>query len=133
MAIPSIHIEQPNPSTSTALREQSPLRQRGLNRGASLGDSHSRRSSNLSDTSLRSSAKNLFTPTAHPNDGGSHGEVSHWHSAPLAVAVLPALAGLVFHNGGIVITDLTLLALAAFALNWALRIPWYVHPPLIRT
>ena len=84
----------------------------------------SRRGSNISDSSLRSSAKNLFTSTVQPESTLPHGEVSHWHSAPLAVAVVPALAGLIFRNGSVVITDLTLLGLAAFALNWALRIPW---------
>ena len=128
--LPAIHVEQPMSSATPALRDASPIRQRLQARGALLGDTvhfpNSRRSSNISDSSQRSSARNLFTPSSLPRESKSNGEVTHWHSVPLVVAVVPALAGLIFHNGGTIITDLTLLALAAYALNWALRIPWWV-------
>ena len=55
-------------------------------------------------------------------------EPSHWHSVPLALALLPAAAGLFFEKGSIVITDITLLGLAAIFLNWSLRLPWYAFP-----
>ena len=58
-------------------------------------------------------------------------EPSHWHSAPLALALFPALGGLFFHNGSVVVTDLTLLILAAVFLNWAVRLPWSAPCPLI--
>ena len=51
-------------------------------------------------------------------------EPSHWHSVPLALALLPALGGLFFEKGSTVITDITLLTLAAVFLNWSLRLPW---------
>jgi len=51
-------------------------------------------------------------------------ESSHWDSAPLAFALLPALGGLFFTNGSSVITDVMLLGFAAILLNWSVRIPW---------
>ncbi len=53
-------------------------------------------------------------------------ETSSWHSAPLAFALLPAVAGLIFHNGSAIVTDVTLLAFAGVFLNWSVRMPWYV-------
>jgi hypothetical protein len=50
-------------------------------------------------------------------------ESSHWDSAPLAFALLPALGGLFFTNGSSVITDVMLLGFAAILLNWSVRIP----------
>ncbi|GAM86312.1 hypothetical protein ANO11243_043250 [Dothideomycetidae sp. 11243] len=51
-------------------------------------------------------------------------ESSHWHSSPLAFALLPAVGGLVFTNGSAFITDILLLGLAAIFLNWSCRLPW---------
>ena len=51
-------------------------------------------------------------------------EESHWHSAPLALALLPAIAGVFFQEGGAFVTDVTLLVLAAIFLNWSVRLPW---------
>ncbi|KAF2157777.1 hypothetical protein K461DRAFT_290058 [Myriangium duriaei CBS 260.36] len=51
-------------------------------------------------------------------------ESSHWHSSPLAFALLPALGGLIFTNGSAFITDVLLLGLAAIFLNWSCRLPW---------
>lgn len=90
-----------------------------------------RRSSNFSDFSLNEARKNfrnstddllLPTPT-HPQLQVKH-ESSHWDSAPLAFALLPAIGGMLFKNGSSVITDITLLGLAAIFLNWSVRIPW---------
>ena len=58
----------------------------------------------------------------------THLEGSNWHSAPLAFALLPAVAGMIFQNGGAVVTDITLLAFAGVFLNWSVRMPWYVLP-----
>lgn len=90
-----------------------------------------RRSSNFSDYSLneakrtfQSSTDDLLLP--RPSAAGiepSH-ETSHWHSAPLAFALLPALGGMLFKNGSSVITDIMLLGLAAIFLNWSVRLPW---------
>lgn len=45
---------------------------------------------------------------------------------PLALALLPAVGGLLFQNGSAIVTDITLLGLAVVFLNWAVRVPWYV-------
>lgn len=56
----------------------------------------------------------------HGHDDGS----SHWHSSPLAFAILPAIAGLFFQDGSVFVTDILLLGLAAVFLNWSVRLPW---------
>lgn len=102
-------------------------------RPSRLSDSQPRRNSTLSDTvsearnSIRSSTDDLFFPRAAP-DSDLGNEESHWQSAPLALALLPAIAGVFFHNGSAVVTDVTLLVLAAIFLNWSVRLPWYVAP-----
>ena len=132
------------PPSSHNIRHSSPpplqLRQRGLNRAATFTDGRTplnqRRSSlfseGISEThkSLRSSTDDLLHPRL---TGGSplhsQHEPSHWHSVPLGLALLPAVGGLFFQNGSAVITDVTLLALAAIFLNWSVRLPWYVAAP----
>lgn len=89
-----------------------------------------RRSSNFSDSidstrqSIKSSTDDLLLPRAKGVDIISSHEPSNWHSIPLALALLPALGGLCFQNGGAIVTDMTLLILAAIFLNWAVRLPW---------
>lgn len=110
------------------------LRQRMLNRAATFTDGAGRstplhrRSSVYSDTrpSVRSSTDSL-----HRSNGSSDqsqfsksDEPSFWHSAPLAFAIVPAFAGLLFQNGGAVVTDVLLLAFGSLFLNWCLRSPW---------
>jgi hypothetical protein len=51
-------------------------------------------------------------------------ETTLWHSAPLAFAIVPAFAGLLFQNGGAVVTDILLLAFGSMFLNWCVRTPW---------
>jgi hypothetical protein len=51
-------------------------------------------------------------------------ESSFWHSAPLAFAILPAVGGLLFQNGGAVVTDILLLGFGSMFLNWCVRAPW---------
>lgn len=118
-------------------KEISPgLRHRGLWRAATFAaedaPSHEnpRRNSTLSDSvsearnSIRSSTDDLFLPrVSGPNDADLHDE-SHWQSSPLGLALLPAIAGVFFQNGGAVVTDITLLILAAIFLNWSVRLPW---------
>ncbi|KAF2676747.1 hypothetical protein K458DRAFT_245957, partial [Lentithecium fluviatile CBS 122367] len=112
------------------------LRQRMLNRAATFaeGSQHPipplprRRSSVYSNTqhSIRSSTDNLLRTNGH-NDMDkltNSDEPSFWHSAPLAFAVVPAFAGLLFQNGGAVVTDILLLGFGSMFLNWCLRTPW---------
>lgn len=119
---------------SSARPSQSPLRFRPLGRASTLADMtnplKNRRSSTFSDSlddarkSIFSSTDNLILPRPKGSDVGDQEETSHWHSAPLALALLPAVGGLLFQNGGAVVTDVTLLSLAAIVLNWSVRLPW---------
>ncbi|CAL5871965.1 uncharacterized protein PFLUO_LOCUS6222 [Penicillium psychrofluorescens] len=90
-----------------------------------------RRNSTLSDSisearhSIRSSTDSLFLPRVlEDSKGHIPTEESHWHSAPLGLALLPAIAGVFFKEGSAVVTDVTLLVLAAIFLNWSVRLPW---------
>lgn len=95
------------------------------------GSSWQRRNSTLSDSlsearnSIRSSTDDLFLPRVAKGEDPATDE-SHWHSAPLGLALLPAIAGVFFQNGSVFVTDVTLLVLAAIFLNWSVRLPWYV-------
>ena len=103
----------------------SPLRQRPLGRASTFADPQTpRRSSNLSEQSIRSSTDDLLRPRVQKAGLETSKESSHWHSAPLALALFPALGGLLFKNGSAVVTDLTLLGIAAVFLNWSVRLPW---------
>ncbi|KAL8697453.1 MAG: hypothetical protein Q9224_002302 [Gallowayella concinna] len=94
------------------------------------GPSQRRRSSLFSDSiddarqSLKSSTDNLLLPRVKDLSLASQVEPSHWHSTPLALALLPAVGGVLFQNGSAIATDITLLVLAAIFLNWAVRVPW---------
>lgn len=57
------------------------------------------------------------------NNADDH-EMTHWHSSPIAFAVLPAVAGLLFQNGSAFVTDILLLVIAAIFMNWSIRLPW---------
>lgn len=105
-----------------------------LNRAATFSEgAHTpqtpRRRSSLqslySDTrqSFRSSTDDLLRPLGN-NDMTTTDETTLWHSAPLAFAIVPAFAGLLFQNGGAVVTDILLLAFGSMFLNWCVRTPW---------
>lgn len=130
-------ISLPPPVHSSRRVSPSPhgLRQRTLGRASTFAEGHAqlnrRRSSLLSETlsetrkSLRSSTDDILLPRATTEDDvQDHDDNSHWQSLPLVLALLPAVGGLLFKNGSAVITDLTLLGLAAIFMNWALRSPW---------
>ena len=72
--------------------------------------------------SIRSSTDNLLLPK--PSNNHQNVETSVWQSSPLIFALLPAVGGMVFTNGSAVVTDITLLGLAAVFLNWSVRLPW---------
>ena len=63
-------------------------------------------------------------PSSAPGVRPRPEEPSLWHSTPLALALLPPLGGLLFHNGGHIMTDVSLLALMSIFLNWSVRLPW---------
>lgn len=118
----------------------SSIRRRGLSARAatfiegSSSDWAQRRNSTLSDSisearnSIRSSTDDLFLPrVTSDQDDPVASEESHWQSAPLVLALLPAIAGVFFQDGSSFVTDVTLLVLAAIFLNWSVRLPWYVH------
>jgi hypothetical protein len=114
------------------------IRQRPLSRSATFAEPSTsplglRRSSTLSDSvsearqSIRSSTDDIFLPRVGGNAKFLEPETddeSHWHSLPLALALLPAIVGVFFQNGSAIFTDLTLLVLAAIFLNWSVRLPW---------
>lgn len=90
-----------------------------------------RRSSNISDyslkdarTSIQTSTEDILFPRLNTLGNESTQATSPWHSAPLAFALLPALAGILFTNGSGIVTDVMLLGLAAIFLNWSVRLPW---------
>ncbi|KAI9645819.1 hypothetical protein NHQ30_005254 [Ciborinia camelliae] len=90
-----------------------------------------RRSSNFSEYSLnefnrswRDSTDDILRPKPSDVKEEDHHDSSHWDSAPLAFALLPAIGGLFFTNGSSIITDVMLLGFAAILLNWSVRVPW---------
>lgn len=133
---PSPSSAPPSASTSAPPRiAPANVRRRGFPARAPLEgvspDWPQRRNSTLSDSisearnSIRSSTDDLFLPrVAKGNEGPVATEESHWHSAPLGLALLPAIAGVFFQDGGSFVTDVTLLVLAAIFLNWSVRLPW---------
>ncbi|KAE8161345.1 hypothetical protein BDV40DRAFT_268051 [Aspergillus tamarii] len=118
---------------SMNLRHRGPARSATFAEGCSSNLNHERRNSTFSDSvsearnSIRSSTDDLFFPRAAKGTydaADAPNEESHWHSAPLGLALLPAIAGVFFQNGSAVVTDVTLLVLAAIFLNWSVRLPW---------
>ena len=90
-----------------------------------------RRSSILSYSSLEEATQSFTDDIIHPSTNGRRrprngddNEVTHWHSTPLAFAILPAIGGLFFQNGSLFVTDILLLGLAAIFMNWSIRLPW---------
>lgn len=83
--------------------------------------------SNYSDTrhSFRSSTDDLRHRGNNDMDKfTSSDEPTHWNSAPVVFAVLPAVSGLLYQGGGPILTDLLTLLLAGWFLNWCVRSPW---------
>ena len=124
-----------NPTAKTSGRSSSsPVPTRPFARASTFGNFTApldrRRDSLVSDSvdgagrSFKSSTDDLLLPRVKSTGLETHHEPSHWHSAPLGLALLPAFGGLFFKNGSAVITDVTLLLLAAVFLNWSVRLPW---------
>ncbi|KAI5816043.1 hypothetical protein BZA77DRAFT_314228 [Pyronema omphalodes] len=49
---------------------------------------------------------------------------SNWHSLPLAFAILPAIGGILFTNGSLIITDALLILLCSLFLHQLIKFPW---------
>ncbi|KAK2734642.1 hypothetical protein FQN55_002565 [Onygenales sp. PD_40] len=124
-----------NPTASAPYLRHRPLARSATSFGepsfSPPGPGRLRRSSTFSDTvsearnSIRSSTDELFLPRVNSRIAPlNHDNESHWQSAPLALALFPAVGGLLFKNGSAVATDITLLVLAAVFLNWSVRLPW---------
>jgi len=76
--------------------------------------------------SLRSSTEDLFSPrAADDNTRQFDHETSAWQSLPILFAIFPAIGGLLFNKGSVIITDLALLVFSGIYLNWCLVTPWY--------
>ena len=78
----------------------------------------------LDRASLKSSTDDLLLPRAGRVGSEQSNYESHIHSLPLAMALLPAVGGMLFSGASVVLTDVTLLVLASVFLNWAVRLPW---------
>ncbi|KAI1500391.1 hypothetical protein F5X99DRAFT_419231 [Biscogniauxia marginata] len=78
-----------------------------------------RRSSLYSD--FETSADDIFNPS---RSSAEPGKKSPFAYVPLTLALLPALAGMLFENGSAFFTDLILLSLAAVFLHWSVTQPW---------
>ncbi|KAK3681151.1 hypothetical protein LTR37_020988 [Vermiconidia calcicola] len=121
----------PDPPLSAAAHDRAPQR-RSSRQNVSFSPKPSpirRRSSLLSFSSIddvtQSLAEDLINPSMkRPRSARQDDEVTHWHSTPLAFAILPAVGGLLFKNGSAFTTDALLLLLAAIFLNWSVRLPW---------
>lgn len=79
-----------------------------------------RRSSNFTDYSAE--ARSILNP--RPSSADSEPESSSLASISLAFALLPAVAGAFFKDGGAVVTDLMLLGLSGVFLHWSVTQPW---------
>lgn len=120
-------------ASSTARHGASPIRQRPLRRASTMAELASaadrRRGSFMTSdsadrASLRSSTEDFLLPRAAQPGEILRNDPSPLHSAPLVLALLPAVGGLLFKNGSAIFTDVTLLVLAAILLNWSVRLPW---------
>ncbi|OJD22544.1 hypothetical protein ACJ73_06108 [Blastomyces percursus] len=138
----SSSIQTSSQSVASSAGSAPHLRHRGLNHSATTsfaepssnqppGPGRLPRSSTFSDTvsearnSIKSSTDDLFLPRVSSRARSLYdNNESNWQSVPLALALLPAVGGLLFQNGSAVATDITLLVLAAVFLNWSIRLPW---------
>jgi hypothetical protein len=88
--------------------------------------SQPRRSSNFSDYGVNE-ARSILNPHSKAAAQGAAdqgGELSSLAGLSLAFALLPAIAGALFTNGGAVTTDIMLLGLAGVFLHWSVTQPW---------
>ncbi|KAG6039447.1 hypothetical protein E4U41_002627 [Claviceps citrina] len=82
-----------------------------------------RRSSNFSEYNL-DEARDLLNPRPRAGHGTPAPETSSLASLSLAFALLPAIAGALFKDGHVVVTDIMLLGLSGVFLHWSVTQPW---------
>lgn len=82
-----------------------------------------RRSSTFSDYSLSEARRHFDHDIINPGKADEDDEDSNWSSLPLAFAIVPAIAGILFKNGSAMITDALLLILAGVFLNYTVTSP----------
>jgi hypothetical protein len=125
--------------TAPAESHASMLRQRMLSRASTIAEgvqpsspTLSRRRSSLfsnhSDAqhSYRSSTDNLVR-SAGSNDMDtltSSDDPSWWHSGPVLIAIVPAVAALTHPSGGTLATDIVLIVLSAWFMSKCVAVPW---------
>jgi hypothetical protein len=131
---PSATSGGPNSVQASAIRQRLTARQLSRRDMRSPPPALSRRSSILSYSSFEDLSSSFADDIVSPTSGLGRrkpvlrdAEFTYWHSTPLAFAILPAIAGLLFNNGSAFVTDVLLLGLAAVFMNWSIRIPrdWY--------
>ena len=81
-------------------------------------------SSSLSHRASFHKGDSLFLPPRAESPTTDQEEPGLWYSAPLLFAIVPAVGGVAFKKGSVLLTDLVLLVLAAVYLNWCLISPW---------
>lgn len=107
---------------------QSSFSERASDRRSSLFSHNSYETDSSSEPrpfSLRSSTGDLLSPRVSGYAQEVDHESSIWQSLPILFAIFPAIGGLLFNKGSVLITDLALLVFAAIYLNWCLVTPWY--------
>ncbi|CAN8097215.1 unnamed protein product [Discula destructiva] len=124
---------------SVTTDDVSPLRRRPISMTSFLssdaGDTPARdvrrRSSTLSDFSMtdarrafRDGTQDILNPSAAKHRASAQDHSSISSNFPLAVALLPALAGVLFEGGGAIITDMMLLGLVFIFLRYTITQPW---------
>lgn len=132
----SSSLNKPNSSRASDLRNR--LSRKSSNLRSPEPALLRRRSSILSYSSLEDARNSFHDDVIHPTSSarghGREDEITHWSSTPLAFAILPAIAGLLFTNGSAFVTDALLLGLAAVFMNWSIRVPreWYHSAQAVR-
>lgn len=130
-ATTSSNVRDPPPSAAVRYRlpQQQQSSRQSISQSPRPPELSRRRSSILSYSSIEDATQSFHDDIINPRTSkgktaGEENEVTHWHSTPLAFAILPALGGVFFTNGSTFVTDILLLGLAAIFMNWSIRLPW---------
>jgi hypothetical protein len=115
------------------------LRQRMLSRASTVAEGArpssptlSRRRSSLfsnhsdAQCSVRASADHLPRPGGHDAMAtlAAADDPSWWHSGPVLIAIVPAVAALTHPSGGTLATDIVLIVMSAWFMSKCVAVPW---------